>query len=64
MKKIEDMTAEEIVKNKIHPTNPRDRLIATNKVCKAGIKQINDLLAKWDAEEKEKNRKKWWEFWK
>jgi len=61
MKKIEDMTAEEIVKNKIHPINPHDRIIATQKVCKDGIEKINDLLEHWDEME---TKNKWWEFWK
>ena len=48
MVKIVDMTAEEIVRNKIHPTNPHDRIIATQKVCKDGLEKINDLLENWD----------------
>lgn len=59
MKKIEDLTADEIVKNKIHPTDPKDRIIATRKVCKSGLEKINELLSNWD-----ESTKKWWEFWK
>lgn len=64
MKKVEDMTADEIVKNKIHPIDPKDRIIATRKVCKSGIESINRLLEKWEEEDRQKQKKKFWEFWK
>lgn len=54
------LSADEIVKNRIHFTDSTAYLISVNKVSKRGSEHCVRVLSSFEEDEKEKP---WWQFW-